>query len=211
MLLTDRLAIGHGGKCVAEGISHHFQAGTLTLLTGRNGAGKSTLLKTLAGMLPPISGAESIRLMGQPLASYGPRQLARQRAIVLTHYEPVDLLVQQVVEMGRSPYTSLTGRLSAADRDAVAAAISSCRLDGYEQRRFSQLSDGERQRVMIAAAVAQDTPVILLDEPTAFLDYDSRLLHFQLLSSLAAQGKCLVCATHDLDMARRYTTHELTL
>lgn len=202
------LCIGYRGRVVLSGLSHTFEAGTLTLLTGRNGSGKSTLLRTMAGMQPPLSAPESVLMCGQPITFYKSKELARLRAVVQTHYEPVNLTVWQVVEMGRTPYTSLTGRLSQEDHTAVQKALAACSLTDYAERSFSCLSDGERQRVMIAAAVAQDTPIILLDEPTAFLDYESRQQHFALLRSLADQGKCLVCATHDLDMARRYTNLE---
>lgn len=205
------LCIGYRGRVVASGLSHTFEAGTLTLLTGRNGSGKSTLLRTLAGIQVPLSAPESVLMCGQPITSYKSKELARLRAVVQTHYEPVNLTVRQVVEMGRTPYTGLTGRLAETDHEAVATALAACSLTDYAERSFSHLSDGERQRVMIAAAVAQDTPIILLDEPTAFLDYEARQQHFALLRSLADQGKCLICATHDLDMARRYTNLEYNI
>lgn len=211
MLELHELTIGHKGHAVASHLSHSFAEGTLTLLTGHNGAGKSTLLRTMAGLLPPISGPQSLLLRQKPISTYTPRQLARLRAIVQTHYEPVDLTVEQVVGMGRAPYMGMADTLSPDDAQAVAHALEACSIATFAQRSFSRLSDGERQRVMIAAALAQDTPVILLDEPTAFLDYDSRQQHFRLLRTLADHGKCLICATHDLDMARRFTNLEYTI
>lgn len=211
LLIIKDLSIGYRGRVVASGLSHTFEAGTLTLLTGRNGSGKSTLLRTMAGMQPPLSAPESIQIKNKKISEYKTRDLARLRAVVQTHYRPVNLPVRQVVEMGRTAYTGLMGRLTETDHEAVAAALAACTLTDYADRSFSCLSDGERQRVMIAAAVAQDTPIILLDEPTAFLDYESRQQHFALLRSLADQGKCLVCATHDLDIARRYTNLEYKL
>lgn len=156
-------------------------------------------------------GVGGVFICGQPISSYNNKELARLRAVVQTHYEPVDITVRQVVEMGRTPYTGLTGRLSQEDHAAVQKALAACSLADYAERSFRRLSDGERQRVMIAAALAQDTPIILLDEPTAFLDYEARQQHFQLLRTLADQGKCLICATHDLDMARRYTDQEYNI
>ncbi len=226
MILLKDVSIGYRGHVVASGLSHSFEAGTLTLLTGRNGSGKSTLLRTIAGIQPALNptkvslplergevaeGRRGVFIYGQPITSYNSKDLARLRAVVQTHYRPVNLPVRQVVEMGRTAYTGLMGRLTETDHEAVAAALAACTLTDYADRSFSCLSDGERQRVMIAAAVAQDTPIILLDEPTAFLDYESRQQHFALLRSLADQGKCLICATHDLDIARRYTNLEYKL
>lgn len=211
MYLCQELAIGHRRRVVASGLSHHFRAGTLTLLTGRNGAGKSTLLLTLAGLLPPLSPPSTLLLRDRPLASYDSRCLARLRALVLARCTPVELRVRQVVEMGRMPHTAFDRRLTAGDQAAVDEALRQCSLTDYADRSFLRLSDGERQRVMIAAALAQEAPCLLLDEPTAFLDYDSRHHHFQLLRQLADQGRCVIVSTHDLDAARPLADAELTL
>ena len=211
MLRIEGLTIGYAGRVVAENLCHDFTAGTLTLLTGRNGSGKSTLLRTMAGFLPPLSPPESIMLAGKPLGNYAPRPLARLRAVVQTHYEPVNLSVRQMVEMGRAPYHGLMSMLSDADAAVVDNSLAECGLTDFATRSFRQLSDGERQRVMIAAALAQEAPVLLLDEPTAFLDYESRRRHFALLRHLADEGRCIICATHDLDMARQFTSWEYSL
>lgn len=211
MLRIEGLTIGYAGRVVAENLCHDFAAGTLTLLTGRNGSGKSTLLRTLAGIQPPLSPPGSILLAGKPLGSYAPREMARLRAVVQTRYESVNLTVQQVVEMGRAPYRGLTQSLQPADVAPVEKALASCQLTDYARRSFRQLSDGERQRVMIAAALAQEAPLILLDEPTAFLDYEARQQLFALLRRLADEGRCIICATHDLDMARPVADDELAL
>lgn len=211
MLRIEGLTIGYAGRVVAENLCHNFAAGTLTLLTGRNGSGKSTLLRTLAGMQPPLSPPESIMLAGKPLGNYAPRELARLRAVVQTRYESVNLTVQQVVEMGRAPYRGMARALRPSDIAAVDKALADCQLTDYAQRSFRLLSDGERQRVMIAAALAQEAPLLLLDEPSAFLDYEARQQLFTLLRHLADEGRCIICATHDLDMARPVADDEMAL
>ncbi len=211
MLRIEGLTIGYADRVVAENLCHGFAAGTLTLLTGRNGAGKSTLLRTLAGLQPPLSPPESLLLEGKPLGNYAPRELARLRAVVQTRYESVNLTVRQVVEMGRAPFRGLARALRPSDAAAVDKALADCQLTDFAQRSFRLLSDGERQRVMIAAALAQEAPLLLLDEPTAFLDYEARRQLFALLRQLANEGHGIICATHDLDMARPVTDDEMAL
>ncbi|MBQ9397520.1 MAG: ABC transporter ATP-binding protein [Bacteroidales bacterium] len=203
----EGLSIGyrskHGVKTVAEGISDSIRSGEMTCLLGVNGAGKSTLLRTLSGFLPPLAG--EISLLGKPLASYRERELATVIGVVLTEKSNLqNMTVTELVGMGRSPYTGFWGRLSAADRRKVEESLTLVGIAPLRNRMVQTLSDGERQKVMIAKALAQETPLIFLDEPTAFLDYPSKVEILHLLHRLSHEmGKTVFLSTHDLELALR--------
>lgn len=193
----------HGVKVVAEGISDSIRSGELTCLLGENGAGKSTLLRTLSGFLPPLSG--EISILGKPLQAYRERELATVIGVVLTEKSNLqNMTVAELVGMGRSPYTGFWGRLSADDHAKVDAAMAMVGIAPLHDRLVQTLSDGERQKVMIAKALAQETPIIFLDEPTAFLDYPSKVEILHLLHRLSCEmGKTIFLSTHDLELALR--------
>ena len=199
------LSIGYRGKhsvkCVADGISQAIHSGELTCLLGENGAGKSTLLRTLSGFLPPLAG--EISILGRPLSSYKERELATVIGVVLTEKSNLqNMTVRELVGMGRSPYTGFWGRLSADDRRKVDDALSLVGIAALGDRMVQTLSDGERQKVMIAKALAQETPIIFLDEPTAFLDYPSKVEILHLLHRLSREmHKTIFLSTHDLELA----------
>ena len=195
------ISIGYPHKVIGSNLSAQLQHSSLTALVGVNGAGKSTLLRTLTGMQQALGG--EILLNGKPLESYSRGERARKIAVVLTQrVEASQLYAEEVVELGRLPYTGLTGNLSDADREHASHAIALAGIEHLRQRRISSLSDGERQRVMLAKALAQETPFILMDEPTAFLDYPSRTETFMLLRRLARETrKSILLSTHDLDLA----------
>ncbi len=203
----EGLSIGyrskHGVKTVAEGISDSIRSGEMTCLLGVNGAGKSTLLRTLSGFLPPLAG--EISLLGKPLSSYRERELATVIGVVLTEKSNLqNMTVTELVGMGRSPYTGFWGRLSAADRHKVEESLALVGIAPLRDRMVQTLSDGERQKVMIAKALAQETPLIFLDEPTAFLDYPSKVEILHLLHRLSHEmGKTVFLSTHDLELALR--------
>ena len=205
LLQIQQLAIGHRshrqGHPLCRGLNASLPAATLTALVGANGAGKSTLLRTLAALLPALEG--DVLLNGHSLYIYTPRELARRIGIVLTGRMDVPhLRVRDVVEAGRMPYTGLSGRLSAADHERVEEAMVLTRTTDFAHRTIDSLSDGERQRVMIAKALAQDTQIILLDEPTAFLDFATKAELMQLLHRLAhGHNKTILLSTHDLELA----------
>ena len=211
MLTFSHLDIGYATRRVATDLSGTLPQGSFTALVGRNGSGKSTLLRTLAGLQKPLAG--EIELNGKALASYSSKDLARQRAIVLTHVEEVAALtVEQMVETGRTPYTNLTGKLSENDREVVRKALETTKLEDLRSTPVTELSDGQRQRVFIATALAQDTPILFLDEPSAYLDYESREALFTLLKRLAEEEKkCILCSTHDLDFVRRFDLTTISL
>ena len=199
------LSIGYrvkgGSKAIARGIDACLRAGELTCLIGSNGAGKSTLLKTLAGFLPKLGG--SVYIDGKEIAGYSPKELSRTVGVVLTAKPEADnMTVEDVVSLGRTPYTGFFGRLSAEDRRVVADSMEQVGIARLACCTVSTLSDGERQKAMIAKALAQQTPVIMLDEPTAFLDYPSKVETMLLLMRLShAQGKTVFMSTHDIELA----------
>lgn len=198
VLEMSNLSVGYRHHIVATGLSGCLSAGSITALIGRNGTGKSTLLKTLCGFLSPMGG--EIIWQGKPLSDYSRSELSRMVSVVLTHRPDTEmLLVREVVEMGRIPYTPFSGKMRAEDKEKVDQSMEMTGVSHLERRRLVSLSDGERQRVMIAKALAQETPVILLDEPTAFLDYVAKVEILRLLRQLAKEeGKTILLTTHDL-------------
>lgn len=199
--LTTGYSTRHGLVEIEKDLTANLNSGELTCLLGPNGAGKSTLLRTLAGFQMPLRGV--VMIHGRELRQYSQAELSRKLGVVLTDKPDVTAMtVQQLVALGRSPYTGFWGRLSGADRRAVANAMSLAHVDALADRLVSTLSDGERQKVMIAKALAQDTPVILLDEPTAFLDFQSKVETMVILRDLAAkENKTVFMSTHDVNMA----------
>lgn len=206
LLKTDALTIGYSGRnqpqrIVAESLTLDLWPGQLVCLLGPNGAGKSTLMRTMAGLQPPLSGKISIG--GQPLTALNPVALARKLSLVLA--ERVDsgnILVRELVALGRTPYTGWLGKLSTQDNDKVESALRATESLAYAHRRLQQLSDGERQKVMLSRALAQDTDLILLDEPTAHLDLPNRVGMMRLLHGLTRQtNKAILLSTHELDLA----------
>lgn len=186
---------------VAEHVTANIQRGCLTCLLGENGVGKSTLLKTLSAFLPKLDG--SILIEGRELEQYTEKERARTIGIVLTEKPDVQqMTVMELVEMGRAPYTGFWGRLNEDDRTACEEAIALIGITHLKDRLVQTLSDGERQKVMIAKALAQQTPIIYLDEPTAFLDYPSKVDMLLLLSRISREAqKTVFLSTHDLELA----------
>ena len=175
--------------------------GEMCCLLGANGTGKSTLLRTLAAFQPALSG--ELLLNGTPLSQIPPRRQSTLVGIVLTdRIRTAGITVRDMVGMGRNPYTNFWGRLTDEDYRLVDEAMQEVGITEFAQRQIANLSDGERQKVMIAKALAQGTPTILLDEPTAFLDFPSKVEIMLLLSRLAhKKKKSILISTHDLDLA----------
>ena len=200
-ITTNRLTVGYRGHRVVEDISLSLPCGRLVCLLGPNGAGKSTLLRTLCGFQPPIAG--TVTISGSDITTMSAAEVARLVSVVLTD-RPLtpSLTAAEMVGMGRAPYTRFWGRLSDEDRRLVSEAMQTVGVDSLATRRMGRLSDGERQKVMIAKALAQHTPVIVLDEPTAFLDYPSKVAVMKTLARLAHdEGKTILMSTHDLELA----------
>ena len=207
-LTTTDLNIGysHKGKntCVAEALNLALNAGEFVCLLGPNGAGKSTLIRTLAGMQAPLSG--SLQLKDQSFHSIPPRERARMISVVLTEALPIGMMdAYSLVALGRHPYSGWLGGLDATDKERIKWAFQAVGAIGLEARQISELSDGERQKVSIARALAQEAQVMLLDEPTAFLDLPRRVELMTILRNLAHREQMgLLLSTHDLDLALRF-------
>ena len=186
---------------ISPDLSLSIRPGEIVMLMGPNGSGKSTLMHTMAGLLPPLAG--EVQLGEKPLSSLTMKEVARQLSLVLTERIPAgNMDVWEVVTIGRYPYTGFRGVLSTEDKRICEEALATCRLTELRERIFDTLSDGEKQRVMIARALAQETPLILLDEPTAHLDLPSRLEVTTMLRTLAHKlGKSILISTHELDLA----------
>lgn len=193
------LSVGYDGRAIVENINLDEAAGTMVGLIGANGAGKSTLLRTLVGAQKAVSG-DVVYAGNKPLSAMTVREIARTVAIVYTDRANAGgLTARQVVSLGRYPHLSFLGIMRSDDKRAVDQALEAVGIQDMAHRYLSQMSDGERQKVMIARALAQDTPVVILDEPTTFLDVRSRLETFHLLDTLARQrGKLVIVSSHDI-------------
>ena len=192
---------GSGRKWLLRNMCGRLYRGVLTCLIGVNGAGKSTLLRTLAGLQPVEEG--SVELLGCKVGDYDAKERARRVGVVLTDDIPeMNLTAFELVSMGRIPYTGYWGSLSEADRKSVLSSLEMVGMSDFKDRRIGSLSDGERQKLLIAKALAQDTDVIILDEPVAFLDFPSKVSTLRLLSRVAKDcNKSVLLSIHDLELA----------
>lgn len=193
-----------GLRTISNKLNLSVLNGELIMLMGPNGCGKSTLMHTVAGLLDPLAG--EIHVAGKEISKIGVKERAKQLSLVLTDkIDNNNLSVWDIVVIGRYPYVSYRGRLNKSDKETVFNAMEVCMLKGFESRLFSELSDGEKQRVMIARALAQETPVMMLDEPTAHLDLSSRLEVMIMLKKLASlTGKSILLSTHEMDLALQW-------
>ncbi|MBD8190479.1 Fe(3+) dicitrate ABC transporter ATP-binding protein FecE [Pseudomonas fluorescens] len=206
ILQASQLDIGYGGTRIVQGLSFAPPAGKVTALIGPNGCGKSTLLKAFARILKPTQG--ELTLDGQAYSALSARQLARQIAF-LPQVLPVPegVSVRQLVAYGRSPHNSLWGRLSGSDQTQVTQAMQRLELDNLADRALADLSGGQRQRAWLAMVLAQNAPVVLLDEPTTYLDISHQVELMDLMCELAAEGKTVITVLHDINQACRYAEH----
>lgn len=198
-------------KVVHDSLSFTLQTGELTSLIGLNGAGKSTLIRTLCRFQPGVSGI--VEIFGRNADDYTPQEFSRTVGVVLTERtEVTGMTVRGIVSLGRQPHTGFFGTLSDNDREIVEEAMESVGILHKADSFMNELSDGERQRTMIAKAIAQECPVIILDEPTAFLDVVSRMETMELLHRMASgHGKCILLSTHDMDNAIMYSDRLMLL
>lgn len=202
-LYTSHLAVGYGGKPLIENICLHVRRGEIMTLIGPNGGGKSTILKTLARQLTPMAGA--VYLDKQALGQMAEKELAQRLAIVTTErIDPELMTCRDIVNTGRYPYTGRLGLLRAEDRAIVESALVQVHAGELAERPFAQVSDGQRQRVLLARALCQQPDVILLDEPTSFLDIHHKLELLDILKNLVRQQRlAVVMSLHELDLAQR--------
>ena len=202
MIRFQSLSLGYGSRILIDSLSATVKRGELTALVGRNGTGKSTLLRAITGLGERKGG--DILLGDKPIDSLSTAELATMVAFVTTDKVRIaNLRCRDVVALGRAPYTNWIGRMQEADRAIVEQSLAAVGMSDYADRTLDRMSDGECQRVMIARALAQQTPIILLDEPTSFLDLPNRYELCRLLRRLAhEEQKCILFSTHELDIAR---------
>ena len=201
MIRFENIRLGYGNRTLIEGLTAEVQRGKLTALVGRNGTGKSTLLRAIAQLGEVLEG--EIMLDGRALTTLSPTDMASLVAFVTTDKVRIaNLRCRDVVALGRAPYTNWIGHMQEQDRLIVEQALASVGMSDYADKTMDRMSDGECQRIMIARALAQQTPIILLDEPTAFLDMPNRYELCTLLRRLAhEEQKCILFSTHELDIA----------
>jgi iron complex transport system ATP-binding protein len=211
MLSADRLRLGYGNHVVVKDISVSIEYGTMNCIIGPNGCGKSTLLRGLSGLLAPLQGA--ITLDDKPLNAWPARQRAQRLAVLLQNpIAPDGISVEQLVQHGRYPHQGIFQRPRAEDHEAVEWALAITGMHRYRRRPFHALSGGERQRGWIALALAQQADVLLVDEPTTFLDIGRQLEIMDLLRQLNRDhGTTVVMVLHDINQASRYADRLLAM
>ena len=201
MIELHDFSIGYGERILLREATAAIEKGKLTALIGRNGTGKSTLLRAIAGLNRCYAG--KILIGGRDISDMKVQEMARTLAFVTTGRTRIaNLKCEDVVAIGRAPYTNWIGKMQNGDKEIVMRSLSSVGMEAYAGRTMDKMSDGECQRVMIARALAQDTPIILLDEPTSFLDMPNRYELVALLRRLVHdEKKCIMFSTHELDIA----------
>ncbi len=205
-LSAQRLSTGYGDRSIIEQLDLDVPPGEFTAIIGPNGCGKSTLLRSLARLIQPSAGA--VLLDGEDIATIRAKELARRIGLLpQTSIAPEGITVIDLVSRGRHPHQSILKRWSRHDEEAVRDALERTRLTEFATRIVDELSGGQRQRVWIAMALAQETPVLLLDEPTTYLDISHQIDVLNLCAGLQREGRTLVAVLHDLNQAARYATH----
>lgn len=211
MITVTDLCIGHGKRPLVQGIDFNLKAGTLVALLGRNGVGKSTLLKTLTKELERISG--KILINQKDISDINQKDFSKLLAIVTT--EKVNaggLTVFELISLGRQPHTGFFGRLSDRDKEIVITAMTDCGIADKRDCYVAELSDGERQKSMLAKALAQDTPIIILDEPFSFIDAAARASLLHLLKIISRKmNKTILFSSHDVGQALRMSDYVLAI
>lgn len=204
-LQTNALGVGYGGKLLISDIQLTVRRGEIVTLIGPNGAGKSTILKTIARQLPPIAG--TVLLEDTDAAALSGRAFAQRVSILITEaIDPERMTCRDVVESGRYPYTGQLGLLSDRDRQAAAQAMELTASTQLANQPFSQLSDGQRQRVMLARAICQEPELLILDEPTSFLDIHHKLQLLRILKRLVREKHiAVILSMHELELAQRFS------
>jgi iron complex transport system ATP-binding protein len=205
------LSLGYEGRTVIDGVDLSIEEGDMIGIVGPNGSGKSTLLRALSRNLKPLSG--QVLLDGRPIERRPTKEVARRLAFLAqSPAVPSELSVLELVEHGRFPHASWSGALSSRDREAVDRALEATSLSGLRHRMMAKLSGGERQRAWIAMALAQESPILFLDEPTTFLDIRHQLQVMELVARMNRDmGKTIVMVLHDLNQAARFSRRMIAL
>lgn len=206
---TQQLSVGYDGKALIHDISIGIEKGKILTLIGPNGAGKSTILKSITRQLSIIRG--NVAFAGKDLQQWQTKEMARQVAVVLTdRIRPELMTCAEVVAMGRYPYTNLFGKLTPADVEAVERALRQVHAMDLAQQDFSTLSDGQRQRILLARAICQDPEIIILDEPTAYLDIRHKVELLDILSRMAREQQItVIMSLHEIDLAMKVSDYIL--
>jgi iron complex transport system ATP-binding protein len=203
ILQTNNLSIGYGKTTLATALCISINKGTLVGVFGRNGKGKTTLLKTIAGLIPAIDG--EVLIDGTSIAKYSASALAKKMALVFTDRSfDANLYVEDVLKIGRTPHLGMGYKLTPEDVSVINDTVKLCDIHLFLHRKLITLSDGEKQRVLLARAIVQQTDIILLDEPTAHLDIPNREFLFSLLCELTKRGKTIIISTHEIELAKKY-------
>ncbi len=209
-LVVDAVTLGYDSRTVSQDLSVRVPDGSFTAIIGPNACGKSTLLRALSRLLPPARGA--VTLDGKSLRDYRPKEAARRIGLLpQSSIAPDGITVVDLVSRGRFPYQKLVRQWTDADEDAVWAAMEATNVAGLADREVSQLSGGQRQRVWAAMAIAQTTPILLLDEPTTYLDISHQIELLDVFAELNVRGTTIVAVLHDLNQAARYATHLIVM
>lgn len=209
-LHAENITVGYDKRAISSDLTVAIPDGSFTVIIGPNACGKSTLLRGLSSLLKPTSG--QVILDGQGISSYKTKEVARRLGLLpQTSLAPDGITVADLVGRGRYPHQKLLRQWTTADETAVAAAMQATNTTELSTRLVDELSGGQRQRVWVAMSLAQETPLLLLDEPTTFLDIAHQIELLELFTELNTQGRTLVAVLHDLNHAARYGTHLIAM
>lgn len=211
LISAEKLSVGYGRKIIADGIEFVVKQGEILTLIGPNGAGKSTVLKTLAGYLKRLSG--TIVIDSENTDKISEKEMAKKLSVVLTErIRPELMSCREVVETGRYPYTGSFGLLSETDREIVEKAIETVSMEDFAEKDFGAVSDGQRQRVMLARAICQEPDILILDEPTSYLDIHHKIQFLEILRNLAKEKQiAVIMSMHELDFAEKISDYVLCI
>ena len=211
IISADGLSVGYGRKVIVDGIEFEVKQGEILTLIGPNGAGKSTVLKTIAGYLKRLDG--TVMVGNRDMLEFSEKEMAKRLSVVLTErIRPELMTCREVVETGRYPYTGSFGILSGNDKEIVKNAIETVSMQDYADMDFNSVSDGQRQRVMLARAICQEPEILILDEPTSYLDIHHKIQFLEILRSLAKEKQmAVILSMHELDFAEKISDYVLCI
>lgn len=209
VISAENLAVGYGKSVIVGGINFEVRQGEILTLIGPNGAGKSTILKTLAGYLKRLSG--TVKISGTNADRISDPELSRRLSVLLTErIRPELMTCRDVVETGRYPYTGRFGLLTGRDREIVQNAMESVEILDFAETDFNSVSDGQRQRVLLARAICQEPEILILDEPTSYLDIRHKIVFFEILKRIVSERKmAAILSMHELELAERISDQAL--